>query len=373
MKKVLLLLLLLLMMLIPNMAKAASSSDNQEIVQNQISQYQGTLDNLGIGQTVSDISSGKFSLNPMDIAKGFWDMLVGQLQSNIWLIIQLIILGILVAVLNALQTAFGKKGVSEIAFFACYAIIAAVGVKVFIGTSGDAQGFIRTSGAFINTIIPLLLILLATSGGIISSTFLSPAILISTELITYLITNIFLPLTFTVIALSIANNLSERLNISGLINIIKNIIKWGLGLALTIFVGLTSVYALFTPTLDARTIALGEYSVKTFIPVVGSILSDTVGLVSACSSVVKSSVGVAGLIGFALIAIVPIVKMLAQIGALKLAGSILEPIVDNRITRCLSEIGGGMTLVMIMMIVISVMFFVNVAIIIKIGGNSGFY
>jgi len=353
-------------MFIPNVVIAADSSDNQEIVQNQITQYQSTLDELGIGQTASDISSGKLSLNPMDIAKGFWNMLVGQLQNNIWLIIQLIILGILVSILNALQTAFGKKGVSEIAFFACYAIIAAVGVRIFINASGDAQSFITTSGNFINKIIPLLLILLATSGGIISSTFLSPVILISTELIAYLITNIFLPLTFTMVTLSIANNLSERLNITGLINIIKNIIKWGLGVVLTIFVGLTSVYSLFTPTLDARTIALGEYSVKTFIPIVGNILSDTVGLVAACSSVVKSSVGVAGLIGFSLIAIVPIVKMLAQIGALKLASSIMEPIVDNRIVKCINEISGGMTLVMIMMIVITIMFFVNSAIIIKI-------
>jgi len=352
---------------------AADAAEQTDIVDSQIGQYGQTLDDLGISDTTKQISSGQFSLNPMDMLNSFGNMLFGQLKNNMGLIIQLLVLGLITALLAALQNGFGKAGVSDIAFFACYAIIAGLTIEVFMGASGDAEGFLKTGGDFINKLVPLLIILLATSGGLISSAVVSPIVMLSTELITYLITNVFLPLSFVVMTLSIANNLSEKLNINGLIGLIKNIIKWGLGILLTLFVGIIGVYSLFAPTLDSRAVAIGEYSVKTFVPVVGSILADTVGLVASCSSVVKSSVGVAGLIGFALLALVPMLKLLAQIGAVKLVGSVLEPIVDNRIVRCLNDTSGTLTLILIMLMVVALMFFVNIAIIVKMGGSSGFY
>jgi len=356
--------------LIPTNVYADEADD---IINNQLSQYESALSELGIADTAAEIATNKFSLNPMDILKGLADIFLGELKGNIWLIIQLIILGIITAVLTALQKGFGDGGITRIAFFACYALIVGLGVKVFIGATSEATSFIATSHEFVNKIIPIMLILLTTSGGIISGGLISPIILISTEIITYLITHIFMPLSFVALTLTIANNLSSELNITGLINLVKNVIKWGLGICLTLFVGILSVYSLFAPTLDSRTIALGEYGIKTFVPVVGNILADTVGLIATCSTVVKSGVGVAGLIGFALLAVFPIAKLLAQIGAMKLAGGILEPIVDSKISKCINDISANMTLILLMLMIVSIMFFVNIAVLVRIGGNSGLY
>jgi len=58
---------------------------------------------------------------------------------------------------------------------------------------------------------------------------------------------------------------------------------------------------------------------------------------------------------------------------MKLAGGILEPIVDSKISKCINDISANMTLILLMLMIVSIMFFVNIAVLVRIGGNSGLY
>jgi stage III sporulation protein AE len=191
------------------------------------------------------------------------------------------------------------------------------------------------------------------------------------QLITYVIKEIFMPLAFVGIVLTIAGNLSYKFKIVQLTDMINSIIKWGLGILLTVFVGIISIQSMFAPGIDGKAVMMAKFSVKTFVPVVGNILSDTVELVGGCAELVKNALGVAGLLGIVIICAIPLIKVLAQIGILKASAALIQPISDERVIKCLTGLSGGLTLIFIMMLSLSLLFFINVTMIINIGSAYG--
>lgn len=335
----------------------------------EISNYSETLSNLNVETLARDISTGSFTLNPANLLQNGINLLLREIRTNLTLMLQILMLAIITAILTNLQNSFGKKGVTEIAFYGCYIVIASLAVRAFILASNAAHTFIDSASTFINMIIPPLIILLASSGRLATSTILQPSIMLATQAITYLIRHFFLPLTYISVTLSIAGNLSNTFKLTELTKLMHNVVKWGLGILLTLFVGVISIQTIFAPSIDTRSIMVAEYAVKTFVPVVGSILSDTVRLVTGYASIVKTAVGTAGLIAFAAICITPLLQILAKIGIMQLTAAVIQPISDTRIVKCLSDLTSGLTLIFVMMLTLSIMFFINIAMIIRAGGG----
>lgn len=144
--------------------------------------------------------------------------------------------------------------------------------------------------AYINTLVPILLALIMTTGNVVTANFLQPFILFSIVFIGNAITLVILPITFVATILGILSNLSDKVQIGKLSNFLKSSITWILGFVITMFVSILSLEGGLTSSVDGITIKGLKSASSTFIPVVGKALGESVDTVLGATSVIKNAV-----------------------------------------------------------------------------------
>ena len=136
---------------------------------------------------------------------------------------------------------------------------------------------------------------------------------------------------------------------------------------MTIFVGVISVRGIASETIDQVTLKTAKFAVDSFVPIVGKSLSDAIATVAGYSLLMKSALGVLGLILIIIIALLPIMKLLIMALLYKLSAALLEPISDSKIVKSIDSAGDSLILIMSCVISISIMCFIMIAIIASTG------
>lgn len=126
--------------------------------------------------------------------------------------------------------------------------------------------------SFMNCLLPILITLMTTTGNITSAGMLQPIILFMITFIGNFINGILIPVALVSVALNIISNISDRVQISKLSKFIHSSVIWVLGIALTLFVGISSLEGSITNGVDALTVKTTKVAVTNLIPVVGKIL-----------------------------------------------------------------------------------------------------
>ena len=166
-----------------------------------------------------------------------------------------------------------------------------------------------------------------------SASMLQPIILFIITFIGNFINTILIPATLISIALSIISNISDKVQIDKLPKFINSSVVWCLGIALTIFVGVSSLEGSITNGVDGLTVKTTKAAVSNFIPIVGKILGDSLDTVMSCSNILKNAVGIVGVIVIISICISPIIKLATLMGAYYLGSAICQPIADEKIVK----------------------------------------
>ena len=229
---------------------------------------------------------------------------------------------------------------------------------------------IRNLVDFSNSLIPLLMTLILTTGSIASVGILQPVLLFIITFIGNFIIDVLIPILLISTALGIISKISDRVQIERLSKFFKSGIIWILGLVLTLFVSLISIEGSLSSSVDGITAKTAKAAVSSFIPVVGKILGDAVDAVIGCTLILKNAVGIVGVIVIIGICIMPIIKLLLLTITYKVASAVCEPIADEKIVKLLENMGDTFKILLGIMSAISVMLIIGVTLVMKIS-NSG--
>ena len=223
---------------------------------------------------------------------------------------------------------------------------------------------------FMNSLVPLLITLMLTTGNFASAGILEPIILFIITFIGNFITTILLPFVLISTALAIISKVSSRIQVDKLSKFFNSTVVWTLGVVLTLFVGIISVEGSLSSTVDGITTKTTKAAVSNFIPVVGKILGDAVDTVMGCSNILKNAVGIVGVVVVIAICVGPIIKLAILMGLYYLAGAVCQPIADEKIVKLLEEMGNTFKMLLAIMCSVSVMLIVGTTLVLKIT-NSG--
>lgn len=240
----------------------------------------------------------------------------------------------------------------------------------FSGTIGLIKTSIQDLTAFVNTLIPILVTLLITTGSITTASVIEPLILFLITLIGNFIVDILIPITLISTALGIISQISDKVQIDKLAKFLKSGTAWALGVILTLFVGVASLEGSLTGSVDAVTSKTTKAAVSSFIPVVGKILGDAVETVLGCSIVLKNALGVVGVLIIVGICITPIIKLAIMMGMYYLCSALCQPIADKKIVNLLSQIGDTYKILLAILSSVSVMLIIGITIVIKMSNTS---
>lgn len=307
----------------------------------------------------------KFSLK--EWGKGILKFAFQEFVANGKLLGSLILLTIFSMFLQSMQNAFEKSTISKVAYSIVYMVLVIIALNSFhvaISYTNDAIGSMIS---FVLALIPLLLALIAASGGLVSAAFFHPVILFLMNISGIFMQYIILPLLFLAALLSVVSTMSEQYKVTQLAQLLRNWSIGLMGLFLTVFLGVISVQGASAAVTDGVTIRTAKFITGNFIPVIGRIFTDATDTVVSASALLKNTVGIAGVAILLIIVAFPAIKILMIAFIYKFAAAILQPLGGGPVITCLDIISKSVIYVFAALGIVSLMFFLSITVIVAAG------
>lgn len=286
------------------------------------------------------------------------------------LLITIVLLTVFAMVLETMQNAFERNAVSKVAYGIAYMVLIILAVNSFrtaVGYAGDA---IERMIQFMLAMVPLLLTLLAGTGGIASAAVLHPLIVFMIHTVGTFIHLVVFPLLFFSAVLHLVSAISDRYQVTQLANLLRNAAVGIMGILLTVFLGVLTVQGANGAVTDGVALRTAKFVTGNFVPVVGRMFSDAADTVISASLLVKNAVGLAGVIILLLLCAFPAIKILALAIIYNVAGAIMQPLGNSPIVVCLQTIGKSLIYVFAALATVGLMFFLAVTIILTAGNAA---
>ncbi|WP_315080450.1 stage III sporulation protein AE, partial [uncultured Clostridium sp.] len=242
------------------------------------------------------IKNGEGDFNIKSLSKALTSILFKEVRSVLKLIISIVTIVIICSLIKNLQDAFSNDNVSEVAFYACYALIIMILSKSFIISIGVAKEVILNIVDFMAALLPVLITMIAMVGGLTEAATLDPIILAVVVFIPRIYSNIIIPLILMGFVLEFANNLSNDHKITNLCKFLKQCTLWMQGIIITVFIGVLTVRGITSKTIDAVTLKTTKFAVDNFIPIVGKTFSDAIASIAGYSLIIKNAISSVGLL-----------------------------------------------------------------------------
>lgn len=313
---------------------------------------------------------GEKQLSIKEWVQGFIKYLLHELTANGKLLGTLILLTVFSMVLQTLQTTFERHTVSKVAYAMIYMVLIILALNSFHIAISYTTNAIQSMTSFIIALIPMLLVLMATAGGIASVAFFHPIIIFLVNTGGMLIQHVTLPLLFLSAVLSIISTLTDHYKVTQLASLLRNIAVGLLGTFLTIFLGVISVQGASSAVSDGITIRTAKFVTGNFIPVIGRMFTDAADTVLSASVLLKNTIGIIGVAILLLIAAFPAIKVLSLAFIYKLAAALLQPLGGGPIIQCLDIISKSMIYIFAALAIVSLMFFLALTIMIAAGNMA---
>ena len=312
-----------------------------------------------------ETGEGGFSIK--NLSKAIGSFFMKEVKVTLKLMISLIVLAIISSLIKNLQDSFSNMNISNIAFYACYAVMIMLLTKTFLVSLELAKETIQGLADFMLVLLPVLVVLLTTAGGVVQAATMDPVVIGSVVMIPRIYIDVLIPLILMGLVLVFVNNLSDEHKIDGICKMFKQVIYWIQGIILTVFIGILTIRGISSNAIDAVALKTAKFAIDNFVPIVGKAFSDALTTMAGYSLILKNAVSTVGLIIIIVLVLFPILKMVMMIFTYKMSAALIEPIGDKRIVNCISFAGDSLVLIMATMLSLSLMFFITIAIM----ANSG--
>lgn len=329
---------------------------------------QNTFEDLDMGEIFSSAITG--DIDNETLLKTFFNMAGEEVLDCISILGSIVVIIVIHSILKSISEGLENKSISQITYYVQYILIVTLIMTNFADILSMVTTSINNLVGFMNSLIPILITLMLTTGNIASAGIIEPIILFIITFIGNFITSVLIPFVLIANVLGIVSKVSDRVQVDKLSKFFNSSVVWVLGIVLTIFVGVLSVEGSLSSTVDGITAKTAKAAVTNFIPVVGKILGDAVDTVIGCSNVLKNAVGIIGVIVILCICVGPIIKLAVLMALYYLAGAVCQPIADDRIVKLLDQMGDTFKMLLAIMCSVSVMLIVGTTLVIKIT-NSG--
>ncbi|QPA30013.1 stage III sporulation protein AE [Thermaerobacillus caldiproteolyticus] len=331
-----------------------------------VTKYGGFLPESQKGSFVQFLN-GEKELSLKEWLVAFLKFIFYELQTNGKLLGTLILLTVFSMFLQSLQNAFEQQSVSKVAYAVVYMVLIIIALNSFRLAMNYALEAIQTMSHFMIALIPLLLALLASSGGLISAAFFHPIILFLMNTTGMVVEHVTLPLLFLAALLSIVSTMSEHYKVTQLADLFTKVAMGTLGVILTIFLGVMSVKGTTSAVADGIALRTAKFVTGNFVPVVGKMFTDATDTVVTASMLLKNTVGIVGVAILLIIAAFPALKIFIIAFIYKLSAAVLQPLGGGPVISCLSIISKSITYIFAALAIVSLMFFLSLTIIITAG------
>jgi len=300
-----------------------------------------------------------------DLYSNFLAFVVNLLFGDIISYIPYFAICIAICVLYSLLSQFSSnkdKSVMGIVHLACFGSVAVIVFKIVIQVIMQVSNVILSLQGQMEIIFPILLTLISSIGGIVTTSSFQPILAILCSGISKLFSYILLPIIIFCLIFCVIGNLSKNIKLEKSAKFCSSLFNYIIGTVFTIFIAFLAIKGLTASSIDSISLKTAKYALKSYIPILGSYLSDGIGIILASSVLIKNAVGATGLILLIATVISPIIKVMIISLLLKLVSAILEPICDDKTSNFLFGTAKTLNMLNICLIAVGFMYLISVSI-----------
>ena len=313
-----------------------------------------------IGDKILSIINGDFSMDYGSFLSSMAALVFDGLDGLLSTFCVICAITILCGILSQFRSSVAEKGTGKLIFFVGYSSILVLILTSLTAVIEECYSTVGSMQKQMQAVFPVLLTLIATSGGSVSVAVYQPAVLFLSEIIVRIISGIVFPLAVLICVLNMAGNMSSEIKLKNFSALFKSIIKWVLGISLTAFTVFLTVQGITSATYDGLSFKAAKYAIINSVPIIGGFLGSGFDLIVAGSVLIKNSLGSCSILFLAGVIFIPFVQLIVYNLFLKLTAAVTEPVGDARITEFFSSLSGTVNYFTAGLLAVGFMYFITI-------------
>ena len=349
-----------------NIEEILSELDTEELQKylDSLTEEQRELFGDNIADAIRSVISGDFKLDYSNVFSAVAGLIFDGLKGMLPAFCVICSITILCGLLTHFRSSFAENGTAKLIHFVGYSAILVLILSSLAGVLGDCIAAVNSMRSQMQAIFPVLLTLIATSGGSVSVAVYQPAVLFLSEAVVGIITSAIFPLAGLFFVLNMVGNMSKEIKVKNFSAFFAGIIKWTLGITLAAFTVFLTVQGITSATYDGLSFKAAKYAISNSVPIIGGFLGSGFDLVIAGSVLIKNAVGSCGIALLVIVLAAPLIQLIVCNLFFKLAAAVTEPVGDSGISDFLSSVSGTINYFIAGLISVAFMYFITMLLLI---------
>ncbi len=365
----------IVLLIIPQTAYAEETDDYQDYLNQYDFSFMEELDG-DTYELLDELGLTNFDYNTLvnftvsDFLKSIKDILKGAVQTPIEACIAIFVFIILSSFFQNLKSTMINDEMSSV-FSTVSALVIAVVLAVKMKTTISlACTAISVCADFVFAFVPVFCIIVAASGNTVAAFSTNTMLLSLAQTLNYISKNIFVPLTNCFLAIGICSGLRSELNLSSLLAFLKKYITTAISMAAAFFVSVLSIKTAVASRADAIGLRSIRFAINSVVPVIGSAISEGLLSIQSYSSLIRSSVGVVGIIAVALVFMPAIIEVVLWRFFLSLSSLVSDVFGDKSVSLVIKAFADAMLIMNVILILSMVTTIISIGILIAAKGST---
>ena len=349
-----------------NIDEILSELDTEELQEylDSLTDEQKELFGGSITEAIRSVIDGDFKLDYSNVLSAVAGLIFSGLKGMLPAFCVICSIAILCGLLTHFRSSFAENGTAKLIHFVGYSAILVLILSSLAGVLGDCISSVNSMRAQMQAIFPVLLTLIATSGGSVSVAVYQPAVLFLSEAVVGVITSAVFPLAGLIFVLNMVGNMSKEIRVKNFSSLFAGIIKWTLGITLAAFTVFLTVQGITSASYDGLSFKAAKYAISNSVPIVGGFLGSGFDLVIAGSVLIKNAVGSCGIALLVIVLAAPLIQLAVCNLFLKIAAAVTAPVGGSGNSHFLSSLSGTMNYFIAGLLSVAFMYFVTMLLLI---------
>ena len=259
-----------------------------------------------------------------------------------------VILFLILLLCGVVQTVYDAGGGDEIPAVSLAGALAVTvaAVSDMNALLGLGSAAVERMTAFSTVLLPVVAGATAATGAIAGAAARQVAAAGFSALLMNLVQRVLVPLVYAYVAASVAWAAVGNPGLRQMAGWLKWVASTILVVVMMVFVGYLSMSGVVSGSVDAMSMKVAKFAISGAIPVVGGILSDASETILASAGILRSSVGVFGMVTILGICLIPVLQLLVHYLLYKLVAALAATMGQSRVCGLVEQIGGAFGLIM---------------------------
>ncbi len=335
---------------------------NLDEMQNLVDELgNNSIFNVSVRERIESILKGEYSTNYSSMLSALLGVVFENIKSVLPFIFTLVAIGLLSNVVGNLKSnTSGVENTTNFIFLSVAILVVLISFKGILGTTNKTLNSILTQ---MQIVFPILITLLGTIGSVSSISIYNPLVAILSTLVSVVFDKFLYPLFIIIFVLTILGNLTDTIKFDKLNGFLMSTFKWSIGIIFTLFTGFLSIQGITAGKFDSVSIKATKFAMKSYIPIIGSYVSDGMDFFVLGATLVKNSIGLVGVLILIISILSPIIMIIVYKLALQLSSGILQITGNSKICKFLGDCNKILILPIVLIIGVSFMYIITISLI----------